>query len=490
MKQFATQMMTVQQRLQTIVVESRKDKTRQAEAKYSNNMFQLLNVGGTINFASPGSFIDPRLAKYTQAMKNILLQPTMVRSISMVNILTTLFSEIPDNMAKRLSPLITYRSMHHITKNFASALISSNFQRTNLDSLNYETNSITVLTFVAQNDMEKVNASREVEQVARNKRAFDFVESHRKALKTTIEGLGRIHSMDCIVKICANICCVTTALFDIRAGNPIPLLYSVCIKTIKVIKHPDFIKWHTEICDKVPQLPYIFLNMLHKVLSQLASFSTNLVNNSLIEHGDDGSKLTITLIVKIVKFTARFFSNIENHIMEGSVPDSIPNFTPRGSNPKLLQAATIVNVPNTVPGTSKVKPEASPPGTPARERTRKKQRIKTAPGSQDFSKAGLFHCKEGTLFSELFPANLEKKLCSFFCLHGKKCSKPTQVCEFEHIGKWEKIPAANQIKILEHCHATQGKNIWLYANTFSKHKNTIPDKYVYLLEDSKGPKGA
>ena len=120
MQQFATQMMTVQQRSKTIVVESCEDKTRQAEAKYSNNMFQLLNVGGTINFASPGSFIDPRLAKYTQAMKNILLQPTMVRSISMVNILTTLFSEIPDNMAKRLSPLITYRSMHHITKNFAS----------------------------------------------------------------------------------------------------------------------------------------------------------------------------------------------------------------------------------------------------------------------------------------------------------------------------------------------------------------------------------
>ena len=187
MQQFATQMMTVQQISQTIVVESCEDKTRQAEAKYSNNMFQLLNVGGTIDFASPGSFIDdPHLAKYTQAMKNILLQPTTVRSNSMVNILTTLFSEIPDNMAKRLSPLITYRSMHHITKNFASALISSNFQRANLDSLNYETNSITMLTFVAQNDMEKVNASHEVKQVARNKCEFDLF----------IEVLGRIHSMD------------------------------------------------------------------------------------------------------------------------------------------------------------------------------------------------------------------------------------------------------------------------------------------------------
>jgi hypothetical protein len=491
MQQFATQMMAVQQKSQTIVVESREDKTRESEAKFNNNMLQLLLVGGTIDFVSPGSFVDPRIAKYTQAMKNILLQPTSVRSISTVNILTTVFNEIPNDMAERLSPLTTHKSMHHVSKNFASALLSCNFQRTNLDSLSYETNSITILSFVAQSDLGKVHASREAEQVAKNEREFDFVESHRKALKTTIEGLGKIHSMDCIVKICANVCCVITALFDIRAGKPVPLLYSVCIKTIEVVKHPEFIKWHSEVHDKVPQLPYIFLNMLHKVLSQLASFSTNSVNNNLVEHGDDGSKLTIILIVKIVKFATRFFSNIENHIMEGSVPDSVPNFTPRDSNPKLLQTATIMSVvSNTEPGISKVKPESSPPGTPARDRTGKKQRVKPAPGSQDFSKAGLFHCKEGTPFLDLFPANLEKKLCSFFCLHGKKCSKPTQVCEYEHIGKWEKIPANDQIKILEHCHATQGKKVWLDAETFAKHKIIIPDKYAYLLGDSKGPKGA
>jgi hypothetical protein len=43
-----------------------------------------------------------------------------------------------------------------------------------------------MLTFVAQNDMEKVNASHEVKQVARNKCEFDLF----------IEVLGRIHSMD------------------------------------------------------------------------------------------------------------------------------------------------------------------------------------------------------------------------------------------------------------------------------------------------------
>jgi hypothetical protein len=63
--QFATQMMAVQQRSQTIVVESREDKTHESEAKFNNNMLQLLLVGGTIDFASPGSFVDPRIAKYT-----------------------------------------------------------------------------------------------------------------------------------------------------------------------------------------------------------------------------------------------------------------------------------------------------------------------------------------------------------------------------------------------------------------------------------------
>jgi hypothetical protein len=318
-------------------------------------------------------------------MKNILLQPTSVRSISTVNILTTVLNEIPDDIAERLSPLTTHKSMYHISKNFAAALLSCNFQRTSLDSLSYKTNSITVLSFVGQSNLGKITAYHNAEQVARNKREFDFVESHRKALKSTIKGLGKISNMDCIVKICTNIYCVVTALFDIRAENPVPLLYTICINTIEVIKHPEFIRWHNDVHDKVPQLPYIFLNMLHKVLSQLASFSTNSVNYNLVKHGDNGSKLTIILILKIVKFVTRFFSNIENHIMEGSAPDSVPNFTPRDANPKII-ATAIAPVIRT-DAMLKVKSDASPPGTPACERKGKKQKIKPAAEGKDFAKA-------------------------------------------------------------------------------------------------------
>ena len=226
---------------QTIVVESRVDKSRENEAKYSNHMSQLLFICGIVDFAPPGSFMTPRIPVYTQAMLNILAQPSTVRASHTVNILTTCFGQVPTDLSERLSPLTTHKSMHHISKYLASALQTANVQRTSLDSLKFETSSITMLSFVGQNDVAKIKAHHEAEQLAKNEREFDFVEAHRKILKTTIEGLGMISGMECIVKICANVCCVVTAFYDIDGSNPVPFLYSVCIKTIDFVKHLDFI---------------------------------------------------------------------------------------------------------------------------------------------------------------------------------------------------------------------------------------------------------
>jgi hypothetical protein len=192
-------------------------------------------------------------------MKNIIMQPTLVLATHLVNILTIVFAEVPNDLAEMLSPLTMHKSMPHISKNFASAILACNFQRTNLDSLNFKTSLITILTFVGQSDAARVEASHEAEQVAKNELEFDFIDAHCKALKTTIEGLGKITSMDCIVKICANLSCVITALFNIRPGNSVPFLYEICIKTIGFIKHLDFICWYEDVRESVPQLQYIFL---------------------------------------------------------------------------------------------------------------------------------------------------------------------------------------------------------------------------------------
>ncbi len=213
-----------QQQPQTIVVKSRADKSCKSEAKFNNDMLRLLLVSGEVEFTPPGSFETPRIPIYTQAMKNILAQPSTVRSMHTVNILTTCFNQVPTNLAEQLSPLTTHKSMQHISKNFAYAFLATNFQRTPLNSLKFEMSLITILSFVGQDDFAKLEAHREAEQQAKNEREFDFVETHSKLLKTTIEGLGMISKMECVVKINANICCVITVFFDINGSNPVPLI--------------------------------------------------------------------------------------------------------------------------------------------------------------------------------------------------------------------------------------------------------------------------
>jgi hypothetical protein len=175
-----------------------------------------------------------------------------------VDILTTCFNQVPTNLAERLSPLTTHKSMQHILRNFASAFLATNFQRTPLDSLKFETSLITIFSFVGQDNFAKLKAYCEAEQQAKNEREFVFVETHRKLLKTTIEDLGMISGMECVMKICANVCCVITAFFDINRSNPVLLLFSVCIKTINFVKSLDFIQWHAFVRAQGPQLPFIF----------------------------------------------------------------------------------------------------------------------------------------------------------------------------------------------------------------------------------------
>ncbi len=260
LKMWGEKMQLMQQQPQTIVVESRADKSQETKAKFkfNNHMLQLLLVSGDVDFTPPGTFAAPRIPTYTQAMVNILGQPSLVRGIHAVNILTTCFNQVPTDLAKHLSPLVTHKSMQHILKNFATALISANFQCTHLDLFKFETSLVTMLSFVGQNDIAKIKAPCEVEQLAKNECKFDFIDTHCKVLKTTIKDLGMITGMKCIVRICANVCCVVTALFNIDGSNPVPLLYSMCIKTIDFVKSLNFIQWHAILHARVPQLPFIF----------------------------------------------------------------------------------------------------------------------------------------------------------------------------------------------------------------------------------------
>ena len=135
----------------------------------------------------------------------------------------------------------------------------------------------------------------------------------------------------------------------------------MAIKTISFIKHLDSIHWHADVHESVPQLPYIFFNMLHQVLAQLASFSTNSVNNNFIELGNNGSKLITTNVQKTVKYVMCFFDCMDNHILEGTHPDVVPKSTPKDANPKYQIANVIASLDQRgLDPLKKSKPETSP----------------------------------------------------------------------------------------------------------------------------------
>jgi hypothetical protein len=96
------------QQPQTIVIESRADKCRNSKAIIKNNMLQLLLIGSDTDLSPPGTFAATCIPVYTQAMKNMLAQPMSIESTQMVNILSIIFKEVPDDIAKRLSPLTTH----------------------------------------------------------------------------------------------------------------------------------------------------------------------------------------------------------------------------------------------------------------------------------------------------------------------------------------------------------------------------------------------
>ena len=127
LKLWGDKMQLMQQQPQTVVVELRANKSWETEAKFNNHSLQLLLVSGDVDFTPPGTFVAHRIPIYTQAIVNILAQPSLVHGIHVVNILTMCFNQAPMDLAEHLSPLRTHKSMQHILKNFATAFISTNF---------------------------------------------------------------------------------------------------------------------------------------------------------------------------------------------------------------------------------------------------------------------------------------------------------------------------------------------------------------------------
>jgi hypothetical protein len=127
----------------------------------------------------------------TTEYNNILLQPVAIRATQAANILYTCFMTSPEKIEERFSPIFSMLSMEFFPKNLVTAWLNCNFQRSNLESLLFETNAITVLSFVSQNYSVKLRALRMIEENIQNEQSLDMSDTHKTKAKTTVEGLGK-----------------------------------------------------------------------------------------------------------------------------------------------------------------------------------------------------------------------------------------------------------------------------------------------------------
>jgi len=395
------------------------------------------------------------------------------------------FNKIPENEVDLLNPLFTNMSMTHFSKHFTTGVLNARFQYTSLGGNNYESTDINLFHFAPQNDIELVSKAIQGDANACNEEDNLVPESHRTKGKTVIEGIGRINSTADVLKVCANFCAIMRAIVDIKQGKPI--LYSMMVKTILVIQHPNFHRWCTNNKKDLAHLHFNFMQKLHQVFTKLASFSSNSKNTQAIKlNGEEQHGFYLKDINAAIKLGSAFFEkmqdNIDNESMTGL---EVPAFANVLTIPKVTEKCQFgdesTNHRNGQQDFHNSHQDNHDRNNQNHDNGGKRLKKDKPPRT----KLGLFHAKPGS-DQGLFPRLKGKPPCNKFCLQGRTCDKPHQMCKFGHFASWKAFEKEDQDAILKHF--TKGGHIWLDEASFKAQKVELPQKYQYLLGDVNGHK--
>ena len=216
------------------------------------------------------------------------------------------FNKIHENEVDLLNPLFTDMSMTHFSKHFTIGVLNAHFQYTPLGGNNYDSTDINLLHFAPQNDIELVSKAIQGDANACNEEDNLVPESHRTKGKTVIGGICRINTTANVLNVCANFCAIMRTIMDIEQGKPI--LYSMMVKTILIIQHPNLHCWRTNNKKDLTHLHFNFMQKLHQVFTKLASFSSNSKNTQAIKlNGEEQHGFYLKDINAAIKLGSAFF---------------------------------------------------------------------------------------------------------------------------------------------------------------------------------------
>jgi hypothetical protein len=194
-----------------------------------------------------------------------------------------------------------------------------------------------------------------------------------------------------------------------------------------------------------------------------------------------------------VKLASKFFSNMQEHVDDNSIPRDVPAFARSFFSKATRGGFTLAPKVNDAKKPSTTQP-ADGTGGGKRKPNGKEQQGQKKPKKEFLDKSlkmGLFHVKKGTPASKALPDKSTLKdgagICMDFCSHERKCTYPHQLCKNgKHCTNWKNVPDEDKITLLKHMNSLG--LMWLDAKTFEKHKIVIAPKFAHLLGDSMGPK--
>ena len=76
--------------------------------------------------------------------------------------------------------------------------------------------------------------------------------------------------------------------------------------------------------DRIAHLPMVFMGKIHQFFMHLALFSQNLINTNKIKVG--GHKFETKMVSTAVKLASKFFSKMQEHVDDNSIPKDVPAF--------------------------------------------------------------------------------------------------------------------------------------------------------------------
>ena len=151
---------------------------------------------------------------------------------------------------------------------------------------------------------------------------WQIVEKDRSKISLMIEGAGHVNTMEEIAMTCANMCGIQLAMINILAGKT--LLYQFAWRIIRFIENKKAKNWMCNNSDHITHLLLLFMGKIYQFFMHLSSFSQNLINTNKIEVSD--GKFETKIVSTAVKLASKFFSKMQEHVNDNSIPKGVPAF--------------------------------------------------------------------------------------------------------------------------------------------------------------------